>query len=290
VSSWGDALAAVGERPVLGYGPGRTYVALAPRRSAEIARAEGPDLLYFDAHNVVLEVLTTTGVLGLGAFVGWMWFATRKARGPLVGFAAVGAVIMLVEPVSHGFAPLVVLALGVAAPRRSRRAARPRAEPWVLIGSGVLAGVGLLAGVALLVGDAAYLDTVRDPRVASLAPAQRWWPPWPDVALREAQLLSLDAQRTGDPTEKSAALAAAREARRRDPAMPFVWEEVGLLETVFGSPDRARTAYLGALKRNPWSSEALAALMQAEVRAGHPKAAVRYRRALCEVRALQCPR
>ena len=110
------------------------------------------------------------------------------------------------------------------------------------------------------------------------------------MALREAQLLSVDAQRTGDAAEQSAAFVAAREARRRDPAMPFAWEEVGLLETVWGSPDRARTAYLGALERNPWSSKALAALMQAELQAGHPKAAARYRRALCEVQALRCAR
>jgi hypothetical protein len=218
-----------------------------------------------------------------------MWFATRRARGPLVGFAGVGAAMMLVEPVSHGIAPLVLLALGAAAPRWSLPGTYPRTESWVRVGSGVLAGIGLLAGIALLVGDAAYLETVRDPRVASLAPAQSWWPPWPDVALRDAQLLSLRAQQTGNSADLSAALDAAREARRRDPAVPFVWEEIGLLETISGRPDRARTAYLGALERNPWSSNALRALRSAELQAGHRKAAARYGRLMCEVRLLRCP-
>ena len=75
--AWVDALAAVGDRPILGYGPGRTYVALQARRSASFARHETPDLLYYDAHDLVVEVFTTTGVLGLIAFGGWVWSASR---------------------------------------------------------------------------------------------------------------------------------------------------------------------------------------------------------------------
>jgi hypothetical protein len=287
VESWGDALDAVGERPVLGYGPGRTYVALESRRSAAIARHETPDLLYYDAHDVVVEVLTTTGVLGLLAFGGWMWTAVRGARGPLLGFAGVGAAMMLAEPVSHSFAPLVLLALGLAS-AHARPPPRPAAGSWPRVVSAGLAAVGLVAGVALLAGDASYLDSARESTVSSLDGARDFWPPWPDVALRDSQLLALRAQQTGSPADQRAALAAAREARRRDPASPLAWEQIGRLEALWGSPARAHAAYLGALERNPWSSRALEALFVEARGAGDRAAAARYRRALCDVRLISC--
>ena len=287
LESWGDALAAVGERPVLGDGPGRTYVALESRRSAAIARHETPDLLYFDAHDFVIEVLTTTGALGLLAFGGWMWTAARGARGPLLGFAGIGAAMMLAEPVSHSFAPLVLLALGVASADARPPPRRPAAGSWPRVVSAGLAVIGLVAGVALLAGDASYLDSAREGTVSSLDGARHFWPPWPDVALRDSQLLSLRAQ-AGSPADQRAALVAAYEARRRDPANPLAWEQIGQLESLWGAPDRAHAAYRGALARNPWSSRALEALFL-EARAARDRAAAaRYRRALCEIRVIRC--
>jgi hypothetical protein len=288
LESWGDAVAAVGERPVLGYGPGRTYVALEDRRSATIARHETPDLLYFDAHDFVIEVLVTTGVLGLVGFGGWMWTAVRGARGPLLGFAGIGAVMMLAEPVSHSFAPLVLLALGAATADGLPPPPRPIAGAWPRVVGASLAVVGLLAGVALLAGDASYLDSARDQTVSSLDGARQLWPPWPDVALRDSQLLALRAQQTNSPFDQRAALAAAYEARRRDRARPLVWEQIAELESLWGSPERARAAYRGALARNPWSSRALSALFLSARASGDRAEAARYRRAMCEVRLIEC--
>lgn len=288
LESWGDAVAAVGERPVLGYGPGRTYVALESRRSAAIARRETPDLLYYDAHDVVIEVLVTTGVLGLVLFGGWMWTAVRGARGALLGFAGIGAAMMLAEPVSHSFAPLVLLALGVATADGLPPPPRPIIGAWPRVVGAGLAVVGLVAGVALLAGDASYLDSARDQTTSSLDGARQFWPPWPDVALRDSQLLALRAQQTNAPSDQRAALAAAYEARRRDQAEPFVWEQIGQLESLWGSPERARRAYLGALARNPWSSQALEVLFRAARASGDRAGAARYRRALCEVRLIEC--
>jgi hypothetical protein len=151
-----------------------------------------------------------------------------------------------------------------------------------------LAVLGLVTGAALLTGDASYLDSARESTVSSLDGARHFWPPWPDVALRDSQLLSLRAQQTGSPSDQRAALAAAYEARRRDPASPLAWEQIGQLEALWGSPDRAHDAYRGALARNPWSSRALEALF-VEARAARDRAAAaRYRRALCEVRLIRC--
>ena len=115
VQLWQAAIEAIGDRPLLGYGPGRTQARhVTPRRSLTFARYEGPDVLFADAHNFLVEVLTTTGILGFAAFLAWLVLAGRRARGPLAGFAVVGAMTMLVEPLNVGLTPLVLLALGAA--------------------------------------------------------------------------------------------------------------------------------------------------------------------------------
>ena len=151
-----------------------------------------------------------------------------------------------------------------------------------------LAVVGLLAGVALLAGDASYLDSARDTTVSSLDGARRFWPAWPDVARRDAQLLAIRAQQTGVASDARRRAGRGLQARRRDPASALSWVEIGDLESIWGTPARAEAAYRGALARNPWSSGALEALLRQARAAKDAKAAARYRHAMCEVRILHC--
>ena len=104
---WGNAVSAIEEQPLLGYGPGRFATAVSPHTSVEVARYTGGDVLYADAHNFVVEYATTTGLVGLLLLFGWLISAGRRARGPLVGFVIAVAMSMLLQPQYLGLTPLV---------------------------------------------------------------------------------------------------------------------------------------------------------------------------------------
>jgi O-antigen ligase len=287
LTTWGDALDAVLDRPLLGFGPGRTMVAVSPETPLSVARTEGPESYYVDAHNVFVEQLTTTGLLGLACFVAWLWSASRRARGPLLGFALIGGSMLLLEPTMPELAVLLALALGVAgASSGPDLRLFPAASSWPGVITISLASVGVIAGVLLLVGDANYLDSQREQRVAPIDVMDATWPPWPDAPRYRAILVANGARRAADGRR---ALRDAREALDRDRANPQSWQIVGGVEALWGDPGRARHAYREALRRLPWSAQSLTGLMQLEVSTGHRAAAARYRAKVCRIGREYCP-
>lgn len=247
---WKIGAEAVLERPLLGWGPGRFEAATSPRSTA--ALSEGGVNVYKDAHNWVVEYGVTTGLVGLGLLLAWLVVAGRAAAGPLVGFAAVTGLFMLVEPLSVGIAPLALLALGAStrAPA-SPVPSRPgwRATVALSLVGGVLAGGVLLAGEAFL--HHGRLDTspsaVR--RGASLLPA------WADVSRLGARTESFAGLHSQEHRQR--ALELARQATRRDPDDPAAWSYLGQLELVWGTDEGAARAIDRALDRNPWYAEGL---------------------------------
>ncbi|MEP6623377.1 MAG: O-antigen ligase family protein, partial [Acidimicrobiia bacterium] len=254
LSTWGDALDAVTDRPLFGFGPGRTMVAVSGRTPLAVAQTEGPQNYFTDAHNVFVEVLTTTGVIGFAAFLGWLVGAFRRSRGPLLGFVVLGGSVLLLEPTGPAFAPLLAFALGVAAcdavPAVDLGA---RGSPWVQFLSVGLAVLGAIAGFGLMLGDAQYLDAQREQSAAPLDVVDTVWPPWPKSPRFRAILDHNQADATHDSHGGVLALREARRALDRDRADPLSWEIVGQLEERWGSPARARRAHVETLRRLPWS-------------------------------------
>jgi O-antigen ligase len=289
---WRTALDGVADRPLLGYGPGRSQVATTPRRTIEIAKYEGPDTLYSDTHNFLVEELVTTGVLGFIALLGWLVLSGRRARGPLAGFAAVAAVAMLFEPQFIGLTPLVLLALGAAtagAPDTKRVDLSFRdSRPLAFVATG-LAVIGLVAGGLLLVGDSHYYDAVVHSSLSDLDAAAATMPPWPQLPGVHAQVLFEQARATNDAAVGRDSLVYEREAQKRDPADPLWWYATGAIEETFGTSARANAAYHHALKLSPFSYQALAGLYRIAVRDDQHAAAVRYRAQLCRLGADYCP-
>lgn len=291
VQLWRAAIDAVGDRPLLGYGPGRTQAATSPRRSLSLARYEGPDVLFADAHNFIVEVLTTTGILGFAAFLAWLVLAGRRARGPLAGFAVVGAVAMLLEPLNVGLTPLVLLALGAAA----ADAAEPALTGSSWFRSRLAVGISLVTlvagvafGVVLISGDTHYRSALRDGSFGELSAADRRFPPWPQVPGVRASLLAATARNGGRPVERRA-IAAERDALARDEADPYWWYQLGAFEEQWGTPARASQAYREALRRNPWSQNARLGLFRLALRADDRDRAARLRGKMCEVGPAYCP-
>jgi hypothetical protein len=256
-----------------------------------LARYEGPDVLFADAHNFIVEVLTTTGILGFAAFLAWLVLAGRRVRGPLAGFAVVGAVAMLVEPLNVGLTPLVLLAFGAA----GADAAEPALSGGSWLRSRLAVGisvatlaVGAALGVLLIIGDTHYRSALRESSVDELSAAARRLPPWPQLPGVRASLLAASARR-GGPSVGKRALAAERDALARDEADPYWWYTLGAFEEQWGTPARASEAYRQALRRNPWSQTARLGLFRLALRAEDRARAARLREQMCELGPAYCP-
>jgi hypothetical protein len=111
---WKLALEGVVHHPFVGVGPGEVISVIAPHVNASFAAHLGPGTLPFDSHDFIIEVVATTGVLGLAAFFTWLGGAALKARGPFLACAVAMLVVELIEPINVGITPEALLALGVA--------------------------------------------------------------------------------------------------------------------------------------------------------------------------------
>ncbi|MGZ6975409.1 MAG: O-antigen ligase family protein [Acidimicrobiia bacterium] len=288
---WSSALDAVVERPLLGYGPARFTSATGPRTDLAAARYTGGDLLYGDAHNVFIEYLTTTGLIGFGLGLAWIIAASRRARGPLVGFCLVVLASMLFEPQFVGLTPIVLLALGAAGPPLARL---PETPGWSAVGRGaataslLLALIGIALGAALLVGDAKYASAVFDGSVSSLNDGEKTLPPWPQFPALRGVLYASAAQHFRNAMVGHAAIAAELGAIDRDPYDPQWWWLRGQLEESYGTPAKAQHAYRHALELNPWSAEAMLGLTRLANKAGNHAEVEHWRTRLCKLGPTQC--
>lgn len=152
------------DRPVLGWGPGNTG-------SAYLIHADATDIALAqrgipDAHDLVLEMLVASGVVGLLTFVALLLLvalAIRRAwHTPCVAWAAAIAIALfafhLLQPINPAMTPLLFLVAGVAA----RSPAAPAEQPTrPMVGTIALAAplvVGLV--FALLLAASSTLEEV----------------------------------------------------------------------------------------------------------------------------------
>ena len=255
---WRVSLGAVGERPLVGWGPGRFPAATGPRYDA-VAAQEG--LVLKDAHNWVVENAVTTGLVGLALLLAWLGAAAFGASGPLAGFALIVGLSSLVQPMHVALTPMALLALGAAGARRGppdgqgRVGAGELGRAW---GAGVLValGIGLTAACVLIVGQAYLQQGVQGDSLGDIRLARALSPPWPEIELKAASVeadLGLDI---GEP-HKIRTLELTRRAVRRDPADPALWSELGALELDWGTNERAGVAFGRALEADPWDTTSL---------------------------------
>lgn len=278
LETWLSARHAVAERPLLGHGPGRYRAATSRFRTLRLARDEGPDRLYADAHNLVVEYGVTTGLPGLGLFIVWMALAIRRAgwRAPLAGFALLVLAMHLLEPQNVGLTPLAFLALGAAAPL----AVAPR--PLVPVGlRGLVIGAGVVLAGVILLGTYRLEQARLDFRLADARGARDLLPPWPEVRDQTARIYSFRGKSERD----AALLATARHWRWRavvaDRDDPSWWNDLAEAELSAKLTGSAARHFREALRRNPWSERALNGLGRIDLVEGRPdRADSRFRRSL----------
>jgi hypothetical protein len=260
---WRSAAHAVGDRPLLGAGPGRFRAATSKYRDLSLVHAEGADHLFIDAHNIFVEYTTTTGLFGVAAFAVWLVMACRRSRGPLLWFALLVLAMHLVEPQSVGTTPLAFLALGVA----GRAAVAPLGKLWAAV-TALLALAALGAAGRLLYGDFQLRQANLDFNAAAARRAVAALPPWPEPAEFAGRIALFQFISTHAPPGRNEALKWDRLATRRDNTDPTAWSVLAEAQLYFGDAPAAERSFNTALRWDPWSVRALNGLANAALAQG----------------------
>jgi O-antigen ligase len=289
VGIWGMGIDAFEHAPVFGVGPGRFRAETSRYMPLDIAQDHGADVLLVDAHNVVVEYLTTTGVLGLLAAATWLVFALRRARGPLLGFAAVIGVTWLLQPQGVDTTPMLMVALGASAPLLlADPARRPDSDrSWGVAAVAALL-VGVVAAGAFLYGEL-ELGRARDQgSQAALDRARSILGFFPVVDSLDTEI-AIKAGLDGNVAARARAIALARATVRTEPTRPAWWNRLGEVEGQWGSKRAAAHAFHEALRYDPWSVRAMEGL-RTLAQQDHDDATVQHWTArLCEFSEATCP-
>jgi len=253
LTAWRYGSKALLEQPIAGWGPGRFREAVQGRFSADFTRVHAADdltAIWFDAHNIVIELAVTTGLVGLGLAV---WFVVLEARNLRcrIGFVlVVFSAPWLVEPAGLASLPLAMLVLGsislglpatAAEPERLEHRSRP-ADLLVLCGA--------LASLLVLVPDLRLKSAVDSGFPNRIASAASPYPFDPVVA----DLVSSAYESAGD---FETAEEWAGRAVERQPDRPYLWVRRGALSLALGDPGGAAEHADRALALHPWNVDAL---------------------------------
>jgi len=263
-SVWGAAVRAIGHHPIFGAGPGQFRTATSALFSLSSSR-QLLGTVFTDAHNLVLEFATSTGLVGLGLLVGWVALGAWRRHGPFIGFALALGVVQLAEPLNIAITPLTFLALGAAmlAPAADDApTSDDRGLPvWLRRSSAVLALVACVPAVLLVLGDLALNRSEADSSVARIGPAlsaagtaERFLSPWPDPATQMANIHNYLYLAEGDsPHQASAAVRWAAVAAQRDPGNEQLWSALAIAQAQAGHLAAAEVSDRRAVSLDPWS-------------------------------------
>ncbi|MEA2521525.1 MAG: O-Antigen ligase, partial [Actinomycetota bacterium] len=199
------------ERPILGWGPGTTQGAYLHEASAQdVARTTR---IWADAHDLFLETLVSSGLLGLIALLALVvlvvpraWRAPPERTWALAAAAALAA-YSLVEPVGIVLTPLLFLFAGIAAGPPHEDAAPVRRSVRIA-GAGVIVVAIAVSGLTL-VASGLQLWGSQQAEVPALRAALDL-APW---RVSAAQALALRLVSDGNSADPAVAGPAAAQAR-----------------------------------------------------------------------------
>ncbi len=257
---WWSARHSIAQHPLLGVGPGQFSTATSRYRSASVARVDGPDSLFTDAHNILVEYATTTGLLGLAALVVWLVAAVRQGWGWLLVGALGVLAIHFFEPQSVVATPLLFLALGAsAADGTVLPVPKQRVVQWVFRGSCVV--VSLVLAAALLIGEFELKQGQLDLRLSPAEQANGILPAWPRTASLLAQVwLFKGIVGRNDTADYRQSRTWRLVALHRDGADPSLWDDLAELDASNKAYNEASDEFMSALRLNPTSARSMIGL------------------------------
>lgn len=275
LDAWEQSTKSIGRHPLVGVGPGQFRAATVADRTFETGRLI-PDNYFLDAHNLVVEYATTTGVLGVAALLAWFALLVRRASGPLLFFGLLVLASHLIQPQALSTTPLAFLALGAAsASPLALSPLGPSPMQWRRLTAGLVA-VGMAAAGVLLLGDYRLRLAQRDFSLDHGRAALRALPPWPQTATTLGRIYTFGAHPDRNPVASAAARRWLLAAAERDPRSPALWNDLADLEYVSRLSTEARMHYRLALTLDPWSVRALNGLGEVALAAGDDAQAARY--------------
>lgn len=258
---WSYGWQAFLDRPITGYGLGRFRPATERFFSPEFVRREATDDLiqaWYDAHNIVVQVTVSLGIVGLGLFAWFVVSAARRSQGPLLWATAGIAICWMLEPPSHVTYGLAALLLGASHVDRRQEAGLAgtgRMSKTVAASACVVAA--LLASWAIvsdLTLKAAYESGDLDDARRAVA-----WNPL------DASAFQTVSTAVFEPTDYDDEIAAevldwSERATELEPGLPFMWAQLGIRQLLFGDVDGARDSLERAIELQPYHPLALVVL------------------------------
>ncbi len=202
VMLWGESVRLWLAHPLAGVGPSRFVDAINPFHTAQWAAAVGPYAPPDSPHNLILQVVCSTGLLGLVALAAIAVVATRDAlavRSPHLVVAATVTAGLLVTYLTS-FTDPITTALGafVVGGAVAVRHDAPLPQPFRIA---TATGIGVLTvwlGVSLVIGETQYSRTLTASSPASPARSAIAARPWdPDLTRRVAYTVTALAETSG---------------------------------------------------------------------------------------------
>jgi O-antigen ligase len=297
LDAWRYGWSAFGERPVFGWGLGRFRAAIQEHMSAAFVRDHAPNdrvPIIFDAHNIVVELTVTLGIVGLALAGVFAWHAGRRASGALGAFVVVVAVTWLLQPAALSTLPVAMIALGASwRPAADvqhgelmspvTEAAAPATAPSTSRISAIALAVGVVVALWLAVADL-RLNAALDAREASrIDAAAAWFPPDPVISDIVAQAWFVEEE--FDQTLRPNVLEWSNRTTDVEADRAYWWARLAGRQLAFGDLDGAKASLDEALDRQPWNSLSWALMELYASRADDPALEAQAHAKLCELGA-----
>jgi hypothetical protein len=268
--------------------------------SADFVREHAPNdqvPIVFDAHNIVVELTVTLGIVGLVLAAVFAWYAGRRASGALAAFAVVIAGSWFLQPVALSTLPVAMIALGAS--RREAAGAddggsssalddapgEPLARASTSSISAIAFGAGVLLALWLVVADLrlnAALDATSARRIDAAA---AWFPTDPVISDLVAQAWFVEEE--FDQTLRPDVLEWSNRTTDVEPDRAYWWARLAGRQLAFGDLDAVRTALDEALERQPWHSLSWALMELYAIRADDPALQAEAHAKLCALGAAE---
>ena len=184
LNAWQTAVRAIQDRPILGWGPEQYQAAFNTHFNPAFLSSVGESIWFDKAHNIVLDIAVSSGLVGLAAYlmlIGvafracWRYYRLQPLRGIILTCALVSYIIfnLTLFDTMYSLIPFMLLLAGLSAISKNNEE-QPKhtvcISPRIIRSTGIgIAGIMIFLG---LYGNVLLYPTVvaaRDAQVQSLA-------------------------------------------------------------------------------------------------------------------------